>query len=116
MAAIDAMNMIVPVRESSPSSTPAETGAGSLVDGTSTVSPTTASVVAGSVVAGSVVGGDVSGSVGSMIGVVGADDGTVATGPVRLIAGAGSSSSSPGSFGIWIQRISPTSQRCTNGK
>ena len=49
--------------------------------------------------------------------VVVASVGVVTTGPTRRIAGAGSSSSVPDpSDGMAIQRISPTSQRWTNGK
>ena len=63
-------------------------------------------VVTGVVVAGAVVAGVV------VAGVV-----VVATGPVNNMAGAGSSGSAAGSsVGMAIQRISPTSHRCTNGK
>ena len=54
--------------------------------------------------------------VGSVGGAVDAGAVVLATGPVNNNAGAGSSSSSPGSAGIPIQRISPSSQRWTNGK
>ena len=99
-------------------SMPVESSAGSLVRDAAVVSGAGsvegAVVAAAAVVTGAVAAGSVdSGSVGSVTGVVG---GTVATGPMSAIAGAGSSSSSPGSAGIPIQRISPTSQRWTNGK
>ena len=56
------------------------------------------------------------------VGVVGATvvagaGWVVATGPTSCIAGAGSSRSAPlPSLGMSIHRISPTSQRWTNGK
>ena len=66
-------------------------------------------VVAGAVLVDAVVVAGAGAVVGT--GIV------VATGPNSCIAGAGSSSSAPlSSVGMSIQRISPTSQRWTNGK